>query len=154
MPDAQVSDPSAEPCWFCRAERGEESPPGGWIYDDGTWRAGHVPEGWAPAGTVVLEACRHFLDLTEMNAEETATFAATTGKVIAAIKEVTEADRVYLWSTMAQFPHMHVWLIPWWEDAPKDGPEYLVAMSELNPCTQAEAENTARRLQAVLAGSS
>ena len=151
MSDAQVSDPSAEPCWFCRTERGEESPPGGWIHDDGTWRAGHVPGGWAPAGTVVFEACRHFLDLTEMNAEETATFAATTGKVIAAIKQVTEADRVYLWSTMAQFPHMHVWLIPWWEDAPKDGPEYLVGMSELNPCTQAEAENTARRLQAALA---
>ena len=151
MPDTQVSDPSAEPCWFCRTERGEESPPGGWIYDDGTWRAGHVPEGWAPAGTVVFEACRHFLDLTEMNAEETATFAPATGKVIAAIKEVTEADRVYLWSTMAQFPHMHIWLLPWWEDAPKDGPEYLVAMSELNPCTQADAENTARRLQAALA---
>jgi diadenosine tetraphosphate (Ap4A) HIT family hydrolase len=157
MPAAQISDRSestmdaAESCWFCRTERGEESPPGGWIYDDGTWRAGHIPEGWAPAGTVVFEARRHFLDFTEMNTDETATFGAAIGKVMAAIKEVTEADRVYLWSTMARFPHLHVWLLPWWQDASKEGPGYLMAMSELNPCTQAQAENTAHRLKAALA---
>jgi hypothetical protein len=52
---------------------------------------------------------------------------------------------------MARFPHLHVWLLPWWQDAPKEGPEYLVAMSELNPCTHAEAESTAGRLKAALA---
>jgi hypothetical protein len=86
-----------------------------------------------------------------LNADEAATFATTMGKVIAAIKEVTQADRVYVWSTMARFPHLHVWLLPWWQDAPKEGPEYLVAMSELNPCTHAEAESTAGRLKAALA---
>jgi hypothetical protein len=70
---------------------------------------------------------------------------------MAAIKEVTGADRVYLWSTMARFPHLHVWLLPWWQDSPKAGPEYLVAMSELSPCTQAQAEETAHRLRAALA---
>jgi diadenosine tetraphosphate (Ap4A) HIT family hydrolase len=156
MPAAQISERSgstidtAEPCWFCQTERGDLAPPAGWIYHDGTWRAGHVPEGWAPPGTVVFEACRHFLDPTEMNADEAATFATTTGKVMAAIKEVTRADRVYLWSTMARFPHLHVWLLPWWQEASKEGPEYLVAMSELNPCTQAQAENTAHQLMAAL----
>jgi diadenosine tetraphosphate (Ap4A) HIT family hydrolase len=160
MPAAQqFSDTSeettldaAEPCWFCRTEREEQTPPGGWIFNDGTWRAGHVPEGWAPAGTVVLEACRHFLDFTEMNADEAATFATTTGKIVAAVKEVTKAERVYLWSTMARYPHLHVWLLPWWQDAPTEGPEYLAAMSELSPCTQAQAENTAHELSAALAG--
>jgi diadenosine tetraphosphate (Ap4A) HIT family hydrolase len=157
MPAAQVSDRSestmdtAESCWFCRTERGEQTPPGGWIYDDGTWRAGHVPEGWAPAGTVVFEARRHFLDLTEMNADEAATFAPTIGKVMAAIKEVTKAERVYLWSTMARFPHLHFWLLPWWQDASKEGPEYLMAMSELNPCTHGQAVNTAHELKVALA---
>jgi hypothetical protein len=136
MPAAQLGNRSeastmetAEPCWFCRTERGDQTPPGGWIYDDGTWRAGHIPEGWAPAGTV----------------------ATATGTIIAAIKEVTNADRVYLWSTMARHPHLHVWLLPWWQDAPKEGPGYLAAMSELNPCTHAEAESTARQLRAALA---
>jgi diadenosine tetraphosphate (Ap4A) HIT family hydrolase len=158
MPSAaQVSDRSeattdaAEPCWFCQTERGDQAPPGGWIYDDGTWRAGHVPEGWAPAGTVVVEARRHFLDFTEMNADETATFATAIGKVMAAIKEVTNADRVYLWSTMARFPHLHVWLLPWWQGASKEGPAYLMAMSELNPGTHAHAETTAHQLKAALA---
>jgi diadenosine tetraphosphate (Ap4A) HIT family hydrolase len=157
MPAAQISDRSestmdtTESCWFCRTERGEQTPPGGWIYDDGTWRAGHIPEGWAPAGTVVFEARRHFLDFTEMNADETATFAPTIGKVMAAIKEVTKADRVYLWSTMARFPHLHLWLLPWWQEASKEGPEYLMAMSELNPCTHAQAKNTAHQLKAALA---
>lgn len=148
---SEESRDTREPCWFCQTERGGQAPPGGWILDDGTWRAGHVPEGWAPAGTLVLEARRHFLDFSEMNTDEAATFAAVTGEVTAAIKEVTKADRVYLWSTMARFPHLHVWLLPWWQDSPKEGPAYLGAMSELNPCTQTEAENTADELRAALA---
>jgi hypothetical protein len=57
---------------------------------------------------------------------------------------------VYVWSSVARFLHLHIWLLPWWQDAAKDGPEYLAAMSELNPCTH-EAENTARELKAALA---
>ncbi len=143
--------PSTEPCWFCRADRGEDSPPGGWIYEDDRWRWWHVLAGWGPAGTTVVESRRHFLDFTDMNDAEHATLTELLGRVFTTVKRVVGADRVYTWATMDRHPHLHIWLVPWWEHSPARGPRYLLQEMEGAGCTSTEATQTAARLRAALA---
>lgn len=142
----------ADECWFCRSDRGADAPPGGWLVDDGTWRAWHVHPGWGPAGTVIVESHRHFLDFGDIDAAEAATFPAVLGALFPAIKRVTGADRVYVWATMDRHPHMHVWLVPWREDLPSRGPRYLVGalVDDVPDCDVGEVEATVGRLRAEL----
>lgn len=104
---------STEPCWFCRDSRGQDEPPGGWVYEDAHWVAGHVPPTYGPRGVVVLESRRHFLDAAEMTPEEAATFGVVLGQLTGAIRRVAGAERVYTWASMKAHPHLHVWLVPW-----------------------------------------
>ena len=101
------------PCWFCDVDLRTDPPPTGWLYDDGVWRAGHAPAGYAIAGTVVLEACRHMLDQAAMTAQEAESLVGVTGRLVTAIRQATGCDRVYQWATMDAFPHFHLWLVPW-----------------------------------------
>ena len=137
-------------CWFCSEEARTEPAPGGWLIDDGVWRAGHAPAAYGPPGTVILEARRHVLDPSVFNDVEAATYSHALGRLTAAIRGVTGCDRVYQWATMDRFPHFHVWLIPWWE-GPLRGPRFLVARLVDGPgCDPADAERTAALLRADL----
>lgn len=61
------------------------------------------------------------------------------------------ADRAYLWSTMDRWPHLHVWLVPWWDDGDLRGPSCLVEALGGAGCTADEAGAAADRIRAVLA---
>ncbi len=141
-----------EDCWFCNDALRLDKPPGGWLYDDGIWRAGHVPPSYAIAGTVIIESHRHFLDQAEMDDTEAATLNHVVGTVIRAIKQATGCDRVYQWATMDGYPHYHLWLIPWWESSQNRGPRYLVSsVVETDGCTPEAAQETVSKLRAALA---
>lgn len=134
-------------CWFCQDDRGADAPVGGWLHDDASWRVGHVPAGWAPAGTVVVEAQRHFLDFADMDDRESATFAPLLGRLFGVVKTAVGAERVYLWSTMDRFPHFHVWLLPWWQRSSTRGPAYLVDATERGGCSEQEAVDAANAIR-------
>ena len=136
-------------CWFCDDPRADP-PPGGWLVDDGTWRAGAAPASYAVPGTVILEARRHVADQSGFDATERASIAEVTGRLLTAVRAATGCDRVYQWATMDAYPHFHLWLVPWLEDAPLRGPRYLVdavvGRTADEPATAAAAE----RLRAAL----
>ena len=114
-------------CWFCHDEVRGDQPPGGWLIDDGVWRAGHAPASYAIPGTVILESRRHVLDQSGFDARERATVADVTGRLLNAIRAATACDRVYQWATMDAYPHFHTWLVPWWARGGLRGPRYLTA---------------------------
>lgn len=140
---------SSEPCWFCQESRGDDEPPGGWVYEDAYWVAGHAPHSYGPRGLVIVESRRHFLDTSEMTPEEAATFGPVLGKVTGAIHRVVGTDRVYTWASMKAHPHLHVWLVPW--RAGETAGIGRVAELGSHPCAPDEAEQTAKELRAVLA---
>lgn len=143
----------ANDCWFCTDRPADVAPPGGWLVDDGTWRAGHTPASYSIAGTVVLQTRRHVLDPAGFDAPEAATYAVTTGHLVAAIRTVTGCDRVYQWATMDRFAHFHLWLLPWWSSAPSRGPRYLVdTLVDGRGCRPEEADAAAAGLRRVLEG--
>lgn len=135
------------PCWFCDDSVRADKPAGGWAYEDSRWRVGHAPASYGPAGLVVLESRRHFLDAAKMTPDEAASFGPLLGRVIGAIKQSTGATRVYIFSTMAQYPHFHAMLIPWSEEQERRGPDYL---NHLPVCTDEEAERTAAHIRILL----
>ena len=143
---------SARPCWFCGDNRGEENlPAGGWLYEDDNWKAGCAPRtgSYGPRGLVILEARRHFLDVGEMNAAEAATFGPVLQRLTAAVHAVTGADRVYTWASMRAYPHLHLWLLPWWTSLPVAGIDYLNDAASY-ACTPEEAEETGAGLRKAL----
>jgi hypothetical protein len=139
-----------EACWFCDDADRTDPPPGGWLLEDDTWRAGAAPASYAVPGTVVLEARRHVADQAGFDATERATFAGVTGRLLSAIREATGCARVYQWSTMDRYPHFHLWLLPWPADAATRGPRYLVdSVFHIEP-DEAATLATAERLRVAL----
>ena len=136
-------------CWFCNDEVRGESPPGGWLLDDGIWRAGAAPAGMARAGTVLLEARRHVRDEADFGIRESITFVPALGQVLTAMRAGLGCDRVYQWSTMAAYPHFHVWLVPWWRTSAHEGPAHLLDTVE-SPATEAEVTAAAGRIARAL----
>ena len=82
--------------------------------------------GGSTAGSLIVEARRHALDFGEMNDEEAANFGRLLRRLYPVIKESLGAERVYLVSTMAFYPHFHAWLVPWHAGSETRGMDYLV----------------------------
>ncbi|MFC6704646.1 hypothetical protein [Flexivirga alba] len=136
-------------CWFCNDEQRTDPPPGGWLLDDGIWRAGAAPARMAAAGTVLLEAKRHVLDHADFDIRESITFIPAMTEILTAMRTALGCDRVYQWSTMASYEHFHVWLIPWWRTSAHTGPAHLVDVVS-SPATEADVRATAARVAAAL----
>ena len=137
-------------CWFCNDAERTDRPPGGWLLDDGTWRAGAAPASYAVPGTVILEARRHVADQSGFDATERATVAEVTGRLLTAVRTATGCDRVYQWATMDAYAHFHLWLVPWWQDGELRGPRYLVDAVVGREPDEAATDAAAERLRAAL----
>lgn len=137
-------------CWFCDDVR-TDPPPGGFLVDDGTWRAGHAPASFATVGTVVLESRRHVLDQAGFDDTEAGSYVDVLGRLVAAVRRTTGCDRVYQWATMDAFPHFHVWLVPWSRTDDLRGPRFLAdRLVHGAVCTSAEADAMAASLRNAL----
>jgi len=137
-------------CWFCDDAGRTDQPPGGWLLEDETWRAGAAPASYGVPGTVILETRRHVADQSGFDEAERSSLAAVTGRLITALRQATGCDRVYQWATMDRYPHFHLWLVPWSATAATRGPRYLVeAVVGIEPDDEATIA-AARRLQAAL----
>jgi len=122
-------------------------PPGGYLLDDGMWRVGHGPTPYWPAGTLLVESHRHFLDYAEMTDAEAAAIGPLIRRFVGPLKEATGAPRVHVWSCMEGAAHFHVWLVPRVGDVPS-GRAFIG-----NPgyCGVSEAEAAIRRLREAMA---
>jgi len=115
-----------ESCFVCRKHKGvEAAPPGGYIYEDEHWMVCHAPVNLGPLGTLLIESRRHFLDYSEMTLEEAASLGNLLKRVYQALKEHTEAVRIYQLSTMEGQPHLHMWIVARRKDIPERGLKFL-----------------------------
>jgi diadenosine tetraphosphate (Ap4A) HIT family hydrolase len=115
-----------ENCFICRKHQGQEAaPPGGYIYEDEHWVVCHAPGKLGPLGTLFIESKRHFLDFAEFNNEEQASYGRLATRISAALKRLTNAERIYQVSMVEGVPHFHVWLIPRTKDISEHGITFL-----------------------------
>jgi diadenosine tetraphosphate (Ap4A) HIT family hydrolase len=135
-------------CFICDKHRGiSNQPPGGYFYEDKHWKVCHFPADQSVLGRIVLESKRHFLDFAEMTEEEAASYGGVIKLLYAALKQVTEAERVYQLITIDGTPHFHVHFIPRGRDGKTRGLEYL--RQELS-CIEDDAIQLVNKLQVIL----
>jgi diadenosine tetraphosphate (Ap4A) HIT family hydrolase len=135
-------------CLICNKHKGTEAtPPGGYIYEDGYWMVCHAPVKSGPLGTLFIESKRHFLDFAEFNQEEQSSYGEVASKVSAALKQLTDATRIYHLSTVEGVPHFHIWLIPRRQDIPERS---LAFLSRDDSCKEEDAITFADKLREML----
>jgi diadenosine tetraphosphate (Ap4A) HIT family hydrolase len=137
-----------ETCLICNKHNGTEAlPPGEYIYEDQHWMVCHAPVKSGPLGTLFIESKRHFLDFAEFNLEEQSSYGEIASKVSAALKQLTDATRIYHLSTVEGVPHFHVWLIPRRQDIPERS---LAFLSRDDSCNEEDAITFADKLREAL----
>jgi diadenosine tetraphosphate (Ap4A) HIT family hydrolase len=113
-------EPEGTSCLVCAKYAGDPVPawagypvpPGGHLIDNGMWRVGHGPTPYWPAGTLLIESYRHFVDYADFEPEEAATFGPMIKLLTGPLKEATGAPRVHLFACMEGTEHFHTWLVP------------------------------------------
>lgn len=115
-----VNAPREHECLICVKYRGGSypayggytSPPGGYLVDDGIFRVSHGPTPYWPAGTLLIESYRHFLDYSDMEQAEADAIGPLIQRFVGPLKEATGASRIHVFSCMEGAEHFHVWLVP------------------------------------------
>ena len=134
-----------EDCFICRKHKGQEAtPPGGYIYEDEHWMVCHAPAKLGSLGTLFIESKRHFLDFAEFNDEEQASYGILAKRISAALKQLTNAERIYQVSMVEGVPHFHVWLIPRTKDISEHGIAFL---ARDDSCNEEDAIALANKLR-------
>jgi diadenosine tetraphosphate (Ap4A) HIT family hydrolase len=134
-----------ETCFLCRKHQGQEAaPPGGYIYEDEHWMVCHAPGKLGPLGTLFIESKRHFLDYAEMTDEESASLGNVMKKIYAALKPLTDAERIYQVTLMEGIPHFHSWLVPRRNEDVERGMKFL---ARNDSCSEEDAIELANNLR-------
>jgi diadenosine tetraphosphate (Ap4A) HIT family hydrolase len=121
-------------CYTCRINSGEIAAPGGPIYRDALWCLEHSIAPVPLAGWLVLKPLRHVEAFADLTMEEAAAFGPLTRRITQAMTEVLHPEKIYLSMYMEapEFAHLHVHLIPRFEDTPLDhrGPGVFAYLRE------------------------
>jgi diadenosine tetraphosphate (Ap4A) HIT family hydrolase len=92
-------------CFTCAVNAGQESAPGGTIYEDDNWLADHGVSR-LDRGYVVLKPKRHVHELADLLPAEAATLGPTVQRLLAAMREALRPERIYVCSFAETVPHL------------------------------------------------
>jgi diadenosine tetraphosphate (Ap4A) HIT family hydrolase len=137
-------------CRACEVNTGRRVPPGGTIYQDDNWVAGHG----MPAlvrGYIVLKPKRHVHELADLLPSEAASLGIVAQRLLAAMRSALGPERVYVCSFAETVHHLHFHLLPRYAAMPGLGPSLMEALfSERWRCTVEEAAEAADRVRSEL----
>jgi diadenosine tetraphosphate (Ap4A) HIT family hydrolase len=109
---------------------------GGNVYQDAHWYAYHAPAAQSTMGQLFLVSRRHYLDHAEMTESEAASYGCVLRWLVEAIKQVVDAERVYVLTTVEGVPHFHARLVPRPKDAESRGWTFVAGQRS---CSDSEA---------------
>ncbi len=101
-------------CFICDRQSDQKNV----VFQDGHWTLRHSAE-TKLLGYFLLESRRHLLDLSEANEAEAASYGPLLGRIMKAIREVVNSERVYTFSLGESVPHYHLHLIPKTQAVPR-----------------------------------
>ncbi|MCP4360349.1 MAG: HIT domain-containing protein, partial [Chloroflexi bacterium] len=111
-------------CFICQKHRGEIELPGGAIYEDALVFIGHGfnPDTQADhyLGHVLIEPKRHVPGLDGLTDEEARQIGLLTTRLGRALKEVTQAEHIYLFVMGHHVDHLHLHLFPRYPGTPRE----------------------------------
>jgi diadenosine tetraphosphate (Ap4A) HIT family hydrolase len=102
-----------EDCALCRGAEGDPALNRVEVWSDELWRLStSVGPGDPTPGFSYLEPLRHIPHVEDLSGEEAATFGTVLARCCAALKQATDAERVYVYVFGGGIPHLHVHLAP------------------------------------------
>jgi diadenosine tetraphosphate (Ap4A) HIT family hydrolase len=142
-------------CNICRKQDGMKTGsalldapiPGGYVVEGEHFLVEHAPLQESGAGSVIVEARRHFLDFGDMTPDESVELGALLHRLVPAVKAATGVERVYYLAVMERAPHFHLWLVPRKNVGDLRGAAYLAQEPPLT-ASYDEAEAMARKIRA------
>lgn len=89
------------------------------VFENEHWIVRHSNETNIP-GYVLIEARRHFLDMSHATTRESATYGALLAHTMSAVRRVVpDCERIYTFSLAEAVPHYHLHVIPRRDDFPR-----------------------------------
>jgi diadenosine tetraphosphate (Ap4A) HIT family hydrolase len=127
---------------------GSTTPPGGYLVQDGLFRVSHGPTPYWPAGTLLIESYRHFLDWSDLTDDEVAAIGPLIRRLVGPVATAMGAPRVHVFSCMEGAEHFHTWLVPRTGEV-SSGRTFI---ADPGYCTLPEAEAAIHRIRAAMDG--
>lgn len=98
-------------CVICRGAAGDVEIQRIQVWEDSLWRL-TVSLDSEVEGFAYLEPKRHLAYITDLDGEEARTFGEVLARVSRALRDVTQAELVYIYVFGGSVPHLHVHLAP------------------------------------------
>jgi diadenosine tetraphosphate (Ap4A) HIT family hydrolase len=117
--------PPAEDCLLCRVADADAVFGRRRVWADEHWRLSVALRG-AVAGFAHLEPHRHIPFITDLDGPEATTLGPVLARVTTALREVTGADKVYVYVFGDRVPHLHFNLAPQHAGGPLTGGAGLI----------------------------
>lgn len=105
-----MSEPVAD-CILCQGRAADEQLMRIEVWQDALWRLSTATSSETP-GFSYLEPKRHITDITRLDGPEAASFGPTLARVTAALRDMTGAERVYIYVFGDGVAHLHLHLAP------------------------------------------
>jgi diadenosine tetraphosphate (Ap4A) HIT family hydrolase len=132
-------------CVYCvEVDSEAPEPVGGVVLADEQWFVAAGDPASTIAGALRITSRRHFIHFADMTAHEVTGFGTLLARLDAALRTVTDAERVHLVSTRDRFEHFHAWLYPRSADHPLRGTEFLNAPQSSDPGEALTVANAVR----------
>ncbi|MGH2818168.1 MAG: HIT family protein [Actinomycetota bacterium] len=100
-----------EECALCRGAEADHELGRVQVWEDDLWRLTMSLDSYTPA-FCYLEPKRHIAYITDLDGDEARTFGAVMARVTSVLKEITQAEVVYVYIFGGGIPHLHVHLAP------------------------------------------
>lgn len=98
-------------CVLCQGRAADDQLMRVEVWEDDLWRLTMATASETP-GFSYLEPKRHITDITRLDGAEAATLGPTLARVTAALREVTQVERVYIYVFGDGVAHLHLHLAP------------------------------------------
>jgi len=105
-----MTQPQAE-CVLCQGRAADDQLMRVEVWQDALWRLTVATASETP-GFAYLESKRHITDITRLDGPEATSLGPTLARVTAALREVTQVERVYIYVFGDGVPHLHLHLAP------------------------------------------
>lgn len=122
----QLGTTESSSCRSCRENSDQQVPVHGIVFRNDMWLIRHAPPPYGLAGWMVIQPMRHVAGVQDFTDEEAANFGPFLRHCQRVLQETTGAARMYTAAMGESTPHVHIHMVPRYEQMPNDSKGWSV----------------------------
>ena len=115
----------------CKLNEDDSGVPGGTIKEYNSWILQHIIEPAPIKGWLILKTKRHVDGIENMNKKEAGELGNIIESLTKILKEVTKASKVYVCCFTEYVSHLHIHIIPKYQDIIQKGPNIFKLLRDV-----------------------